>query len=141
MTRSPLFKKLFITKSDKLTIHLVRSIFASNISFVLDFGMLVLLTEVIHLHYLISNAVAFMMGTSALFLLSIYWVFSRRRVSSKHLEYWIFILIGAAGVGFNEVLIWYFTEHLHRYYLFSKIYAGCIVFIWNFATRKYILFR
>jgi putative flippase GtrA len=111
------------------------------VAFALDFGLLVLLTEVVHLHYLVSNVIAFMTGTTLLYVLSIFWVFSRRSIQSRHLEYWLFILIGAVGVGFNEFFIWLFTEKVHIYYLYSKVMAGSIVFFWNFLGRKYILFK
>jgi putative flippase GtrA len=141
MRTSSFFHRIFVRKSDRLTVHLIRAVFSSNVAFALDFGLLVLLTEVVHLHYLVSNVIAFMTGTTLLYVLSIYWVFSRRVIQSRHLEYWLFILIGAVGVGFNELLIWAFTEKVHVYYLYSKIIAGCTVFFYNFLSRRYILFR
>ena len=141
MAAQSLFHRLFVRKSDQLSVHLLRAIVSSNVAFALDFGLLVLLTEVVHLHYLISNIIAFMTGTTLLYVLSIFWVFSRRSIQSKHLEYWLFILIGAAGVGFNELFIWLFTEKVHIYYLYSKLIAGSIVFFWNFLSRRYILFK
>jgi putative flippase GtrA len=141
MNEQSRFHRLFIRKSDQLSVHLLRAIFSSNVAFALDFGLLVLLTEVVHLHYLVSNIIAFMTGTSLLYVLSVYWVFNRRAIQSKHLEYWLFILIGVVGVGFNELFIWIFTEKVHIYYLYSKIIAGSIVFFWNFLSRRYILFK
>ena len=141
MTEESLFHRLFVRKSDQLSVHLLRAIFSSNVAFALDFGLLVLLTEVVHLHYLVSNIFAFMTGTSLLYVLSIFWVFSRRTIQSRHLEYWLFIFIGVAGVGFNELFIWLFTEKVHIYYLYSKIIAGSIVFFWNFLSRRFILFK
>jgi putative flippase GtrA len=136
-----MLQKLFLKKSDRILIHLLRSIFSSNIAFSVDFGILVLLTEVFHIHYLISAGVGFITGTSVSYVLSIYWVFSRRRLQNARLEYWVFILIGLTGAGFNELFLWFFTEHLHVYYLFSKIISGSTVFFFNFFTRKYVLFR
>jgi putative flippase GtrA len=141
MPEGTIFQRLFVKKSDRLTVHLLRAILSSNISFALDFGLLVLLTEVVHLHYLISNGIGFMAGTTLLYVLSIYWVFNRRAIKSRHLEYWVFILIGVAGVGFNEIIIWVFTEKVHVFYLYSKVIAGCTVFFWNFISRRYIIFR
>ena len=134
-------RRLFVVKSDRLSVHLLRGIFASNIAFAFDFGLLVVLTEAVKLHYLISNVIGFMSGTTLLYVLSIYWVFSRRTIQSRHLEYWVFIFIGAVGVGLNEALIWAFTEKVHIYYLYSKIIAGCMVFFWNFLSRRHLLFR
>jgi putative flippase GtrA len=136
-----MIRNLFLYKSDKTVVHLLRSIFSSNIAFSVDIGLLALLTEVFHIHYLISAGVGFIIGTTVSYILSIYWVFDRRRLQNKHLEYWIFILIGLTGAGLNEILIWFFTEHVHIFYLFSKIISGSTVFFFNFFTRKYVLFR
>jgi putative flippase GtrA len=133
--------RLFIVKSNRLSVHFLRAIPSSLTATVLDFGLLVFLTEVVHLHYLISNGISFMAGTTLLYVLSVFWVFGRRSIRSRHLEYWLFILIGAVGLLFNEALIWVFTEEVHVYYLYSKIIAGCTVFFWNFLSRRYILFR
>ena len=136
-----LFQKLLVIKSDRTVVHLLRSILSSNVSFALDFGILVLLTEVVHLHYLISNGIGFMVGTSLNYTLCILWVFSKRSIRNRNLEYWLYIFIGLSGVGLNELFIWLFTEQLHIYYLISKILAGSTVFFYNFVTRKYLLFR
>jgi putative flippase GtrA len=134
-------KRVLVKRADRTAVSLFRSIPSSSVSFALDFGILVLLTEAVGLHYLISNAIGFMAGTTLNYVLCIFWVFSKRRIRHRHLEYWIFILIGASGVGLNEILIWIFTEHLHIYYIYSKIIAGCTVFFYNFFTRKHLLFR
>jgi putative flippase GtrA len=136
-----IFQKLLVLKSDRTVIHLIRSILASNISFALDFSILVILTEAVHLYYLISNGIGFMMGTSLNYTLCIFWVFSKRSIKNRNLEYWFFIFIGISGVGLNELFIWFFTEQLAIYYLISKIIAGSTVFFYNFFTRKYLLFR
>ena len=141
MVEESRFRRLFVRKSDRLRVQLLRGIFSSNVAFALDVGLFVLLTEVVQMHYLISAPIAFMIGTSLLYVLSIFWVFSRRSIQSRHLEYWLFILIGGVGVGFNELFIWLFTEKVHIYYLYSKLIAGSIVFFWNFLSRKFILFK
>jgi putative flippase GtrA len=136
-----MFRDLFVNKSDRISVHLLRSVFSSNLAFAVDFGILVLLTEAAGLHYLVSNLAAFITGTTISYLLSVLWVFSRRSLASRHAEYWIFILIGAAGVGLNEALIWAVTEHAGAHYLLSKVIAGCSVFFFNFFTRRRVLFR
>ena len=136
-----MIRKLFIQKSDKTSIHLLRSIFSSNIAFSVDFGILVLLTEVFHIHYLISAGAGFIVGTTLNYILCIVWVFSKRRIENKQLEYWTFILIGLTGAGLNELFIWFFTEHVNIFYMLSKIISGSTVFFFNFIMRKYVLFR
>jgi putative flippase GtrA len=138
---SILFRDLFLQKSDKTMVHLLRSIFSSNIAFSVDFGLLALLTEVFHIHYLISAGIGFIIGTTVSYILSILWVFDKRRLRNKQLEYWVFIFIGLTGAVLNELLIWFFTEQVHIFYLISKIISGSSVFFYNFFMRRHFLFR
>jgi len=86
------------------------------------------LTEIAGLHYLLSNGIGFMAGTTLNYLPCIYWVFSKRTMENRHLEYWLFIVIWTSGVGLNELFNWLFTEKILLYYLYSKILAGSTVF-------------
>lgn len=121
--------------------ELLLSMAVSAVSFALDFGSLALLTEVFSLHYLLSAGVAFTLGTTLSYALSVRLVFGSRRLGSRALEYALFVLIGAVGLALNEALLWLFTERIAVHYLLSKIIAGAMIFFWNFGARKLILFR
>ncbi len=121
--------------------ELVLSMGVSAVSFALDFGALALLTEAFRLHYLLSAAAAFTLGTTLSYVLSVSLVFGSRRVRSRALEFALFVLIGLIGLALNETLMWLFTERIALYYLLSKIIAGALIFFWNFGARKLILFR
>ena len=130
-----------LEKPEKAIPQLIRTIAASNIGFWVDFGLLALLTEVFHVYYLVSATIGFITGTTVVYFLSIFWIFLKRKYERKILEYFIFILIGALGVLLNLFLIWLFTEIAGLHYLLSKLTAGTIGFFYNFALRKFILFR
>jgi putative flippase GtrA len=136
-----MLKNILLKKSDKISVHLLRAILASGFSFSIDFGLLALLTEVFKIHYLVSNGVSFLTGTTICYILNTLWVFHRRRLKRRHIEYMIFVILGLSGAGLNELLIWAFTEKGNIHYLISKILAGSTVFFFNFFTRKYVLFH
>jgi putative flippase GtrA len=121
--------------------QLLKTIVASQAAFWLDFGVLALLTEVAGLHYLVSAAIAFLVGTTLSYVLSVAWVFDTRRVASKTAEYALFVLVGAVGLALNEGLLWLFTEPLGLHYLLAKMVAATVIFGWNFGARKLLLFR
>ena len=127
-------------KSDKTAIQLIKYGFVGGIAYTLDFGSLILLTEVFKIHYLISAALAFIMGLITNYVLSILWVFSKRTLTNKKVEFLIFSIIGLIGLGINEGIIWFFTESAHFHYLISKIFSTFVIFFWNFFARKKVLF-
>jgi putative flippase GtrA len=121
--------------------QLLKTVVASQAAFWLDFGILALLTEAVGLHYLVSAAISFLAGTTLSYVLSIVWVFDIRRFASWTVEYLLFVLVGAIGLALNEGLLWLFTEAIGLHYLVSKIVAATLIFGWNFAARKLLLFR
>ncbi|MCD6109251.1 GtrA family protein [bacterium] len=99
-----------ILKNDNLLGQLIRYTFAGGLAFIVDFGGLYILTEFAHIHYLISAAISFIFGLSVNYFISIKWVFDKRSISNKKIEFFIFGAIGIFGLGMNEFIIWLFTE-------------------------------
>jgi putative flippase GtrA len=131
---------LFRNRTDSTLIQFFRYMFVGGIAFLLDFSSLSLLTEFLRIHYLVSAALAFVLGLTVNYVLSVYWVFASRRVASAWVEYLIFGSIGVIGLGMNELFIWFFTERIRFHYLFSKIISTVFVYFWNFFARKITLF-
>ena len=136
-----MLNKLFIEKTDNTLIQLFRYTFVGGIAFIVDFSSLYLLTDFAGFHYLHSAAITFILGLVVNYILSILWVFKSRAVNKKIIEIIIFAVIGIIGLGLNEVMIWFFTERLTIYYLYSKLISTVIVYFWNFLARKYILYN
>jgi len=134
-------KKLIKDQTDDTRIQLFRYFFVGGAAFIVDFGSLFIFTEFLGIYYLISAAIAFILGLIANYILSLSWVFNKRTLNNRKLEFGIFALIGIVGLGLNEMLIYFFTDYLQLYYLLSKIIAAIIILFWNFFARKFALFR
>ena len=128
-------------KTNHLFVQLFRYFFVGGFAFIIDFCALFLLTEYLNLYYLLSAPLAFLLGLIINYLLSIKWVFDKRNINKKSVEFVIFALVGIVGLLLNQVFIWFFTEIINLYYMLSKIISSGIVFLWNFSLRKYLLFR
>lgn len=119
----------------------IRYGFASTLALIVDGVLLWLLTESLGFSYLLSGALAFTAGLIVVYFLSVFWVFQKRIVKSTTAEFAIFALIGLVGLGFTEAILYVLTSLFGIYYLVSKIASVIVVFTWNFAARKWILFR
>jgi putative flippase GtrA len=100
-----------------------------------------LLTDFFGLQYLVSGAIAFILGLSIVYSFSIMWVFERRNFTNTKAEYALFAGIGIMGLVLNEVSLWFLTSVIGFHYLISKIASVVLVFAWNFGARKLCLFR
>lgn len=133
--------KLLKYQTDKTFIQLFRYILVGGVAFIVDFMFLFILTEFFGLYYLVSAAIAFILGLIVNYLMSISWVFNKRSLDSRTFEFGIFAVIGVMGLGLNEFFIWFFTAELSFYYLISKFMAAILILFWNFFARKIALFR
>ena len=136
-----LLNRLLKGDTDDTLIQLFRYLQVAFVAFAVDFGSLYVFTEYGGLHYLVSNALAFVLGVSTNYLLSIRWVFKSSALANRRSEAVIFVAIGVAGLGLNEVFIWFFTEKISLHYMFSKIISTGMVFFFNFFVRKFLLFN
>ncbi len=134
-------EKLVKNEANNTFIQLFRYTFVGGFAFIIDFSLLFFLTEFVGIHYLISAAIALTAGLIINYFLSIHWVFDKRKMVNKSVEFTLFAVIGIIGLGLNELFIWVFTEFAGLYYLLSKIISTAIVYLWNFFARKFTLFN
>jgi putative flippase GtrA len=131
---------IFRKKTDSFFIQLFRYTFVGGTAFIVDFSSLFILTEFFGLYYLVSATLAFILGLTTNYTLSVVWVFNKRRLKTRWLEFTINASIAGTGLLLNILIIWFFTEKIHFYYLLSKVTSTGIVFWWNFLIKKIILF-
>ena len=122
------------------TLHqFVRYLLVGGGAFLVDFGTMALLLYGLHVHYLLAAGCGFVLGLVVNYIISIAWVFDRRR-QQPLLEFAVFSLVGIVGLGLNHVVIWSLTEHVLAIPLLSKLAAAAVVLCWNFSARKILLF-
>src|SRR5689334_22397079 len=100
------WRDCIIGPSDSTAVQFFRYVFVGGLAFVVDFGTLYILTSRAGLHYLVSAAVAFLLGSVANYVLSRMWVFPHRTLQNTTVEFAVFALIGLVGLGLNELGMW-----------------------------------
>lgn len=106
------------------------------VCFVIDYGLMIVLTEVVGIHYLISSGISFSISVSLNYLLSMRFVFESKDNINKILELFIFIILSIVGLGLNELIMWIGAGIIQWNYMVVKIGATAIVLVYNFITRK-----
>lgn len=128
-------------KDNSLLLQLFRYGIVGGISFVVDWGTLMLLTEVAGVHYMVSAALAFVLGLACNYILSTRWVFGESRMSSRLAEFTAFAVIGIIGLLLNELIIYICTDLAGWHYLAGKVVSTILVFFWNFLARRFLIFK
>ena len=122
----------------------LRYILTGGAAFVADFALFALCLYVLNWHYLVANLVALVVGLVLNYALSILWVFTackRFFKKRKVLEFSLFAVVGIAGVGLNQLLMYLMIGVLGLNEIVAKVIAAAIVLMWNFGGRKLMLFR
>ena len=104
-------------------------------AFLIDAGLLFILTEFCHIHYLISSIISFVVSLVYNYILSIFWVFDVQK-KQTYKEVLLFIILSIIGLGLNQLIMYLGVDLLHIYYMFCKVLATIIVMTYNFITRK-----
>lgn len=135
-------KTFLIRKSGNSIEQFIRYCLTGGLAFIVDFGILYLLTNVLGFHYLIGATVGFCVGLIITYLGSILWIFDEHRLNDKKAEVSVFILIGVIGLVLTDFFMWIFTDAsiAGLNYMISKIITTIIVTLWNFTAKKFILF-
>lgn len=109
------------------------------IAFIIDFGVMVFLTEVFAVPYLISTTIAFTVSVIFNYVASMRYVFVRKDDMSRRREFIIFVLLSVIGLVLNDVFMWLLVDFFFIDYRISKIITTVLVAIWNFISRKIFL--
>ena len=123
----------------KLFAQLMKFGVVGFIAFLIDYGLLALCTEILHINYLVSATIGFTVSVVFNYLASMRYVFTHKEEMSRRREFIIFVVLSIVGLVINNVILWAGVELLHVHYLIVKIFATAVVMVWNFVTRKIFL--
>ena len=119
----------------KLVVQILRFGVVGVLAFIVDYGILYLLTEYVHLYYLLSSIISFLISLVVNYILSIKWVFDVQKKQTVK-DVIIFAILSTIGLLINSLVMYLSVELFSIYYMVGKIIATFIVMVWNFITRK-----
>jgi putative flippase GtrA len=73
--------------------------------------------------------------------LSVRFVFKEKAPLGRPGEIAVYFAVSLIGLGLTVGLMWFFTEVVGLFFMVSRLVAALLVYIWNFSSRKIILYR
>ena len=120
--------------------QVIRFFIVGLLTFGLDILTLVILTEYFQMYYLVSAAIGFILGSTLNYVLSVLFVFHSGRFKSKFNEFFTFIILTFIGLLLNHTIMYLGHGIYLINYKLVKISSLVIVTIFNFISKKYIVF-
>ena len=112
------------------------------LAFVIDYGVLMLLSQVVGWDPVVSSVFSFVISLVFNYVASMRFVFERREDLSRRREFAIFVVLSVIGLAINSVCMWAGTAAFGDGALsvtVTKLVATAVVAIWNFVSRKHWL--
>lgn len=119
----------------KIVKQIIRFAVVGGSAFLIDYGIFTLLSQLLHIHYLISSIISFSISVIYNYILSIKWVFDVTKKQTVK-EFIIFIILSVIGLGINSLILYLSVDLIHLHEMIGKIIATAIVMVYNFITRK-----
>jgi putative flippase GtrA len=91
-------------------------------------------------HYLLASVVAFSVGATVAYVLSVRFVFPVRKVHSPSLEFVSFVSLGLAGLVVNAATLFVAISVVGVGLITAKLLAAGCTFATNFTLRRQLLF-
>lgn len=124
----------------RLPVQALRYAIAAFGGFAADYGALLLLKEWVGLHYLVAVPIAFVVGLAVNYLIGIWFVFRRGKLTLRR-ELALFVTISLLALAVTEGTMYALTDLLLVDYRISRIVSGAITYLFNFFLRRTVLYR
>lgn len=132
---------LFKKKNNQLHVEFFRYFVSSGISLIFDYLTYFLLTRIFRTNYIISNIIGNTVGMIVNYILNILWVFEKRKIKNKIVEFILFAITFFLGTAIHTFVFWIFKDLLLIYDIISRVIATIISYFFRFITRKIFLFK
>ena len=120
--------------------RVARFLFAGGTGAVTQVFFLYFFTEIVGFWYLVSGILAFIISIIVSFLLQKNFTFNHKTVRKSHHQVMLYCANALMNVCINTVLLYFFVEILHAYYLVAQLVASLLIAGLSFFVYKRFIF-
>ncbi len=131
-----------MSKKDFWLYNLFRHQAAGLAGTAVDFGITLLLTNILLIWVGYANFTGAVAGAIVNFLISTYWAFAGSKNKLAN-QIWKYVIVSLGSAILNTIFVVLFTEKLFQFDLvISKVVIACsIAWTYNFLLMRYFVFR
>ncbi len=129
---------LVLAPTQATLLQLPRALLVSALALALDVVVLILLKERCGLPPVAAATISYLLGGVVQYVLCSWWVFPTQP-DNAGTGFVVFLLLTLVGLVITDGVMKLLNGHTH--YLVAKGAAVALSFVWNFTSRKYLIFR
>ena len=132
--------RLIITTVKEISRHQVsRFLIVGVFSFLIEFFVFTVLIDFFFITYTEANLPAMAVSVVCNYFLTKMFVFGGGRYDDR-VTFVLFVAFTLLGLGFNQFLLWFLVQHGDLNIKLSKIAAVGLASVFNYFTKKYLVF-
>ncbi len=121
--------------------QVVRYLIAGGTAAATDIILLYVFTSLLHIWYLISTVLAFLIAFIVSFLLQKYWTFADGANAAWKSQALKYLVITSTNLGLNTLLMYFSVDYLHIHYLFAQIIVSGLIAIESYFIYQIFVFK
>lgn len=121
--------------------RMARYFVVGGLSAVVDISFFFVFAKLLGFNYLLVATIGFFIATLVNYVLSVRFVFTSGIRFSRHNEIMLVYLVSAIGLAVNLLVLYLAISVAGLELMLSKVIATGTVFLWNFLSRHYFIFR
>ncbi|MDO8561325.1 MAG: GtrA family protein [bacterium] len=121
--------------------QIFKFLIAGGFAFAVNIVALYVFTDILHIYYLVSTVLAFLVAFSVSFTLQKFWTFQDASRGNLHVQLQLYLAMQIANVTLNTGLMYLFVEYLHIWYIFSQTIITLVLSVIIFVINKKYIFK
>ena len=118
-----------------------RFLIAGGTAFAINIIALYALTELLHIYYLVSTVIAFLVSFVVSFTLQKFWTFQDNSKDQLHLQLPLYLTMQVVNLGLNAGLMYVLVEYFRVWYILSQVIITIVLAIIVFFINKFYIFK
>ena len=120
---------------------LFRYVASGGIAAFVDLVLLYIFTDFLHIWYLLSAILAFILAFSVSFILQKYWTFKDDSKEEMHKQVIIYFIIAIINLGINTLMMFVSVHYIHLHYMLAQFIVAGLIAFWSFFIYRKFVFK
>jgi putative flippase GtrA len=122
-------------------VKLLRYLVSGGTATMSDLVLLYAFTDFMHIWYVISVALAFIVAFMISFVAQKFWTFQDHSLDKIHTQGSIYFVVAVVSLAVNTYAVYFLVTYIHLYYIIAQIIVSALIAVANYVIYSKFIFR